>query len=189
MKKIIPKNKNDLINIINDEILINGKECNLNHIDTSQITEMSELFKHSEFNGDISNWDTSEVRYVEGMFAQSKFNKNISKWNMTHVKSISHMFWKSCFNGDISNWNLISLTDMVETFKESKFTGDLSKWILDKLIELSAAFDNFEGEKPWWNIEDNEKRQETIVKYHLMKKLEKNLVTNKEINKSKKTKI
>lgn len=126
---------------------------------------MSELFKHSEFNGDISQWNVSKVQCMNNMFYNSKFNE------------------------DISNWNLISLTDMVETFKESKFTGDLSKQILDKLIELSAAFDNCEGDKPWWNIEDYQTRQETIVKYHLVKKLEKKLVTKKEINKSKKIKI
>jgi len=60
--KIIAKNKSDLQNLINIEIGINNYECDLNHIDVSQIEDMSAIFINSPFNGNISKWDVSNVK-------------------------------------------------------------------------------------------------------------------------------
>jgi len=49
-----PKNKRELQRIIKRCIKFFGNECDLNWIDVSNITNMSELFRLSEFNGDIS---------------------------------------------------------------------------------------------------------------------------------------
>ena len=73
---------------------------------------MSEMFKESEFNGDLSNWDVSSVVNMSEMFGSkshdyntistSKFNGNISNWNVSSVTNMSGMFKDSSFNGDIS---------------------------------------------------------------------------------------
>ena len=92
---ITPKNKKELIDIINDTIAKEGPSCDLNFIDTSKIDDMSKLFYLSEFNGDISKWDVSKVRDMSYMFSDSVFNGDISKWDVSKVKNMSYMFINS----------------------------------------------------------------------------------------------
>ena len=100
--KLFPKNKKQLVTIINKQLGKFGPNCDLTDIDTSRITDMSNLFKYSNFNGDISNWDVSNVRTMQSMFEYSKFNGDISNWNVSRVKDMSWMFMETEFNQDIS---------------------------------------------------------------------------------------
>ena len=57
-----PKTKDELKDLINQLIEERGNEGDFNDIDTSEITDMSDLFNSiDKFNGDISNWDVSKV--------------------------------------------------------------------------------------------------------------------------------
>ena len=87
-----PKTKDELKSIIDDRIEKEGFRCDLNDIDTSLITDMSELFADSKFNGNISNWDVSNVTNMRNMFVFSKFNRDISNWNIRPDCSIKYMF-------------------------------------------------------------------------------------------------
>ena len=80
-----PKTKDELADIIKRKIESEGNDCNLNDIDTSNITDMSDLFEYSDFNGDISRWNVSKVTNMKCMFAYSNFNSDISKWNVSNV--------------------------------------------------------------------------------------------------------
>ena len=101
-----PKTKEELKSIIDDRIEKEGFSCDLDDIDTSLITDMSELFADSKFNGDISKWNVSNVTNMGWMFAQSVFNSDISNWDISKVTDMSHMFIGAKFNQDISDWNI-----------------------------------------------------------------------------------
>ena len=61
MNKIVAKNDENLKDLIKQEIKQNGPNCDLNHIDVSNVTNMFNTFSYSPFNGDISEWNVSNV--------------------------------------------------------------------------------------------------------------------------------
>ena len=92
MNKIVAKNKKHLYSLILEEINNNGLDCDLNHIDVSNVTNMASMFQGSRFNGDISKWDVSNVTDMWRMFYHSKFNGDISKWDVINVTIMYGMF-------------------------------------------------------------------------------------------------
>lgn len=128
MKKVIVKTTEELIDLVRETIGKEGYECDLNFIDTSEITNMSWLFYNSKFSGNISRWNTSNVTSMDNMFNGSEFNGDISKWNTGKVISMFCMFADSNFNQDIGNWDTSNVTDMCDMFEYSLFNQDISKW-------------------------------------------------------------
>ena len=111
-----PKTKTELKDIIKQKIESEGNECDLNDIDTSNITDMSSLFEDSDFNGDISKWDVSNVTNMDSMFACSKFNNDISNWDVSNVTTMEYMFVYSEFDGDISKWDVSNVKFKLNIF-------------------------------------------------------------------------
>ena len=149
---IIAQDKEHLQSLIENEMRLHGNACNLNHINTSLLTDMNSLFCKSTFNGDISKWDVS------------------------NVINISYMFYESQFNGDICQWNVNNVTDMSYLFYKSQFNNDVNKWHVEKVENMKAMFEDSPCQKPWWAIEDNQQRQIAIDNFRLMQKLNTNLM-------------
>lgn len=124
-----PTSWNELRNLIILAMLEFGEEADLNHIDTSMITDMSCLFASlREFNGRIDKWNTLNVVNMNNMFQGSSFNGDISGWDVEEVKDMTGMFADSKFNGDISDWEICSLEKFNCMFRNSDFNKDISKW-------------------------------------------------------------
>ena len=85
-------NDNEIRQLVKNCISIFGNNCNLNWIDTSNVTDMSFLFYASDFNGNISEWDVSNVINMERMFTWSEFNSDISNWNIRIDCNINTIF-------------------------------------------------------------------------------------------------
>ena len=91
--KYFPKTKKELKDIIVKRINAEGNEVDLNDIDVSGITDMSNLFEGTNFNGNISDWDVSNVTDMSYMFYGCKsFNQDISNWDVSKVKNVYNIF-------------------------------------------------------------------------------------------------
>jgi surface protein len=177
--KIIAENREHLEQIIFDAIDSNGEDADLNHIDVSNITDMSYLFWRMPFNGNISNWDVSNVKDMANMFQESQFNGDISGWNISKVTYMDAMFQDSVFNGDISKWNVASLTSMIDMFRNANFEGDINSWQPYNLERSLHAFLCSNTPVPHWEqYENKEERNAAIKSYLLQKKLNETLEVN-----------
>jgi len=137
---IIAKNKDHLKRLIQTEIFNNGLQCDLNHIDVSNIVDMSSLFKESKFNGNISRWNVSNVENMGYMFHLSKFRGDISQWNVSQVNNMEEMFSNSYFNGDICNWNISNVKSMKCMFYFSYFNQNISNWDVTNVKNMNEMF-------------------------------------------------
>ena len=141
--KFFPETKEELRDIIKQRIKDEGKEVNLNDIDTSKITDMSNLFSVLDFNGDISNWDVSNVKDMSAMFWKCKnFNQDISRWDVSNVTDMEYMFGGcTSFNKDISRWDVSSVVFMNYMFILCKnFNQDISNWDVSKVKYFDNVF-------------------------------------------------
>ena len=157
-----PKTINQLKEIVLDRIEKEGNNCDLNDINVSKVTDMSNLFgdgRRSKFNGDISKWDVSNVTNMYGMFGDSEFNGDISKWDVSKVTDMGYMFLNSKFNGDISAWDVSNVTNMYGMFNHSIFNGDISKWDVSNVIDMGTMFkgSKFNGDISKWNVSNGVK--------------------------------
>ena len=92
--KYCPKTKKELQELLRQLIEKRGNDGDFNDIDTSKITDMSELFKNfDKFNCNISSWDVSNVTDMSYMFAWCEsFNQDLSSWDISKVRSKTDIF-------------------------------------------------------------------------------------------------
>ena len=137
-----PKTKNELKEIIKDTFKI--KQYDLNFIDTSKITDMSELFININHNFDVSKWDVSNVTNMNHMFFYCKnFDCDLSNWDVSNVTDMNSMFaFCNKFDCDLSRWDVSNVTCMYRMFfccENFKGKG-LENWDVSNVTDMASMF-------------------------------------------------
>ena len=140
--------------------------------DVSNITDMSNMFGLSNFNGDISSWNVSNVEDFNLMFSNAyRFNQDIGNWNMQSATDLSLMFFEAIkFNQDIGNWNIQNVTNLNRMFyKASLFDQNLGNWdisnatnVKDMFFNSALTTSNYDAILIGWNTLDAANGETTI---------------------------
>ena len=144
--------------IVKGELDRLGHDADLNHIDTSEVTTLSDLFscldsdylgsKYKDLNPDISKWNVSKVTHMMGTFYKCEnFNSDLSKWDTGKVRFFNEMF-SNCykFNSDISGWDVPSALSMAYMFFDCKnFNQPLCDWDVSNTTNMESMFSNCES--------------------------------------------
>lgn len=155
MKKYKPTTKEEL-----KRLVFTNNGIKLGDIDTSLITDMSDLFNKSErkdFDG-IEEWDTSNVENMAYMFAymdynvlgqysMTEFNSNLNNWNVSKVKNMIYMFaYCTYFNQPLNKWDVSNVENMSGMFLGAKkFNQPLNNWNVSKVKDMSDMFHSCEA--------------------------------------------
>lgn len=137
--KYSPKTKKELIQLVKDT------KVKLGTIDTSAITDMSEVFYKStrkKFDG-LELWNVSNVKNMKRMFKETKyFNHNINDWDTSNVEDMSGMFAEAtAFNQPLNQWNTSKVTDMGGMFYYAyRFNQNIESWDTSNVKYMTNMF-------------------------------------------------
>ena len=157
--KYYPNSKEELIKNIQE--LISNKIYDFNCIDTSEITDMSNLFDDISVrrNFNVSKWNVSNVKYINCIFNGCKyFDCDLSKWDVSNVENMLGTFSRcENFNGSVSGWNVSKIKDMMAVFYGcNNFTGNgLETWDVSNVEDMQFMFydcKNLNCDLSKWNV-------------------------------------
>ena len=125
----------------------------LENLDTSQVTNMSEMFRAclGLTSLDVSHFDTSRVTDMSSMFdwCEKLTNLDVSHFDTSQVTDMSSMFAESDLkNLDVSHWDTSQVTDMSDMFEAcwNLTSLDASHWDTSQVTNMDFMFNEC------WNL-------------------------------------
>jgi surface protein len=123
---------------------------------TTLVTDMSGLFdglvsQNQAFNQNLSSWDTSNVTDMSGMFkannSLSSANQNFNSWDTSKVTDMSYMFESTDYmNPQIDSWDVSSVTNMESMFQDCRLIGynnsnqAIGSWDVSSVTSMRLMF-------------------------------------------------
>lgn len=105
-------------------------------------TDITGIFRDSNFNGSVNGWDTSNITIMSGVFrGTATFNQPLNNWDLSNATTISGMFYQAAaFNQDINNWNIPKITSLAGVFRQTgAFNQPLNNWDVSNVITFGGA--------------------------------------------------
>ena len=127
---------------LSDSVASESKYGPISNWDTSQVTDMGNLFCNSNFNQPIGDWDVTNVTEMRNMFSNSTFNQPIGGWDVSNVTDMGNMFSNSAFNQPIGDWDVTNVTDMSNMFSNSAFNQWIGDWDISNVSDMNSMFSN-----------------------------------------------
>ena len=127
---------------LSDPVASEAKYGHISNWDTSQVTDMGNLFCNSNFNQPIGDWDVTNVTEMRNMFSNSTFNQPIGGWDVSNVTDMGNMFSNSAFNQPIGDWDVTNVTDMSNMFSNSAFNQWIGDWDISNVSDMNSMFSN-----------------------------------------------
>ena len=129
-----------------------AKEIDISGIDTSNVTNMRQLFYKGEVTKikGLETLNTSKVRYMSYMFSRSQVKElDVSNFDTSNVTNMSGMFYRTKTKKlDVSNFNTSKVRDMYRMFYGSHATElDLSNFDTSNVTDTSDMFMYSEANK------------------------------------------
>lgn len=126
----LPTSKDELKELIRQELRRQGPDADLNHIDTSEITNMSWLFCYFDImNIKIESWDVSNVQTMESMFYGCD--------NFTGI--------------GLDNWDTENVAIMFNMFRDCNAIVKLPRWYTD-FVDLDHNSGNNSKDEFYWAL-------------------------------------
>lgn len=131
---------------LSDSVASESKYGPISNWDTSQVTNMSNLFfsaKALAFNQPLNDWDVSNVTCMKMMFFNAQaFNQPLNDWDVSNVANMNCMFnGAMAFNQPLNNWNVSNVTDMGSMFfKAMAFNQPLNNWNVSNVVVMDRLF-------------------------------------------------
>ena len=156
--KYRPKSKSELIT------LLRTPGVTLVQIDTTEITDMSDLFngnsETSSYFTDVNTWNVKKVTNFSRMFKDcTNFNALLDWWRTYSLEEMEGMFeGLSNYNKPLNNFDTSKVTNMNRTFRNcSLYNQPLNNWDTSKVTYMNYMFQNattFDQDISNWNVDN-----------------------------------
>ena len=174
-----PEKLSELIELLIKLVNKRGSDADLNDVDVSRITDMSDLFhrvnhlsKYKIQFIDISKWDVSNVKSMNNMFTDCNlFSCDLSDWDVSNVEDFESMFERcSNFTSDLLRWDFSSDKNVKFMFLNcSKFNSEVCEWKfnpeLTNMLRMFDGCESFEGDElDQWDVSNIKDFRKTFLR-------------------------